>query len=92
MKNKAMMLGSYGAGQGRQIAVRLKSKTASSGTTGTTGTIGIAAGSSSGGITSGGGGGGIETRAPMPSPAMAAVAAAAKLGSRKGLKRSLREL
>jgi hypothetical protein len=89
MKNKAMMLGSYGAGQGRQIAVRLKSKTASSGTTGT---IGIAAGSSSGGITSGGGGGGIETRAPMPSPAMAAVAAAAKLGSRKGLKRSLREL
>ncbi|KAL3759815.1 hypothetical protein ACHAWU_007559 [Discostella pseudostelligera] len=86
MKSKSTMLGSYGAGQGRQIAVRLKSKTSSSGT------IGIAAGSSSGGTTSAGVGGGIETRAPMPTPGMAAVAAAAKLGARKGQKRSLREL
>lgn len=81
MKNKPKM-GSYGAGQGRQIAVRLKSKTSGANNDGSkVGTMG-----------GGGGGGGMSTIAASGETISSTTASETKLGSKKGQKRSLREL
>ena len=92
--NKPPVKGSYGAGQGRQIAVRLKSKTTPGTKTNNASAVVAAAAAMSGTVKK------PVSGAMIPPPssttttatAMAAVAAAAKSGAKKGQKRSLREL
>lgn len=89
--NKPPVKGSYGAGQGRQIAVRLKSKT-TPGTKTNNASSSSAAAAMSGLVKKPVSGAVIPPPTTTTATAMAAVAAAAKSGAKKGQKRSLREL